>query len=184
MVVFCGYCHFTVGNLNSKPSSWFWISCKWSDCSTTRNLVFWWAPWKACFFYKKKKVWETVKADERRTDQQTMRNSLMSTRLAASHNCQTSSTLKTGVTDRNRSVILPLHGLLYTSGSSGSESATAFEESFFFPKLFSTTGTVVSSLKMESLISSWLNFASVDAGVRKGVHQRRGWLWPHVPGNP
>lgn len=113
----------------------------------------------------------------------------MSTRLAASHNCQTSSTLKTGVTDRKRSVILPPHGLLYTPGSSGSESAAAFQEFWVsFPNFFPATATVVSSLKMESLISSWLNFVvcwrwsakrhASAAGLALASHSRKPLKYP------
>lgn len=49
----------------------------------------------------------TVKVDERGTTEQTVRDSLVVTQLTASHNCQTSSTLKTGVADGRRTLILP-----------------------------------------------------------------------------
>lgn len=77
----------------------------------------------------------TVKVDERGTAERTVRDSLMVTQLTASHNCQTSSTLKAGVADGRRSLILP-------SSTPPSPQEASFEALF-------TTATMISGLNWD-----------------------------------
>lgn len=100
----------------------------------------------------------TVKVDERGTAEWTVRDSLMVTQLAASHNCQTSSTLKTGVTDGRRSLILP-------SLTPPSPQEASFET-------LSTTATMISVLNLDKFGFKLDFFAFISVGVQKGVAER------------
>lgn len=66
------------------------------------------------------------------SERSAVRNGLMVMRLSASHNCQTSSPFKTGVTDRRWSMILPPHGLLYTLVYSETHSGSLLSRDFSF----------------------------------------------------
>lgn len=79
----------------------------------------------------------------------------MVTQLAASHNCQTSSTLKTGVADGRRSLILP-------SSTPPSPQEASFET-------LSTTATMISGLNLDTFGFNLDFFAFISAGAQKGV---------------
>lgn len=104
---------------------------------------------------------------------------------SASHNCQTSSTLKTGVADGKWSTILPLHDLFYTSVSSETESGALLRRVFSFFLTFPQLPQLFFSLKMESLISfqRMVDFF-FSTQEQEGMSERcKILVCPYIPAN-
>lgn len=85
----------------------------------------------------------------------------MVTQLAASHNCQTSSTLKTCVADGRRRLILP------------SSTPTSPQEASF--ETLSTTATMISGLKLDKFgfnLDFFFFFCTISVGVQVVAEQQ------------